>query len=198
MNATDPPANSQIKQREDMDGITYYWKKSSMGFMRIAMACFLCVWLVVWTSGLVNIISDAMKPDLELFDLLFMAPFLLGELFGIYMLYILLRPDKPESVTLGAHTFKYDTGRAMMNMWNSYEMMRKKQTAMNPFAMLSPKRKIYKFDRPDCPEFVLEGFGDEQRLRFDDGADRVNIGEYLKEPEREWLAGLLITWRGGS
>jgi hypothetical protein len=51
--------------------------------------------------------------------------------------------------------------------------------------------KRCEFSRSECPAFVLEGFGDDQRLRFDSGADRVVIGETPKEPEREWLSQVL-------
>lgn len=91
---------------------------------------------------------------------------------------------------------KYDTGSAPVYFFNPYWIMSRKQH-MNPFSMLFQKRKTYEFDKSDCPKFVLEGLGDDQRLRFDDGADRVVIGESLKEPEREWLTEVLATWRTG-
>ena len=75
-------------------------------------------------------------------------------------------------------------------------MMAKKQHA-NPFSMIFQKRKTYEFAKSECPEFVLEGVGDDQRLRFDDGADSVVIGDCLREPEREWLAEILKAWRIG-
>jgi hypothetical protein len=34
-----------------------------------------------------------------------------------------------------------------------------------------------------------------QRLTFDRGADRIEVGEYLREPEREWLYQVLSSWK---
>ena len=43
-------------------------------------------------------------------------------------------------------------------------------------------------------QFVLERVGERQRLRVDFGADRIEIGNLLREPEREWLAEQLREW----
>jgi hypothetical protein len=42
--------------------------------------------------------------------------------------------------------------------------------------------------------FVLDRVGERQRLTFDRGADRVEIGADLREPEREWLFAVLHRW----
>jgi hypothetical protein len=43
-------------------------------------------------------------------------------------------------------------------------------------------------------KIVLERVGERQRLSVDVGADRVEIGPWLTEPEREWLADVLRAW----
>jgi hypothetical protein len=48
--------------------------------------------------------------------------------------------------------------------------------------------------RSDIPGFVLERVGERQRLCFDRGADRLEIGARLREPEREWLFAVLQRW----
>jgi hypothetical protein len=42
----------------------------------------------------------------------------------------------------------------------------------------------------------LDRVGERQRLTVDCGADRVEIGFALREPEREWLHGVLLAWLG--
>jgi len=40
----------------------------------------------------------------------------------------------------------------------------------------------------------LDRVGERQRLCFDRGADRFEIGSCLREPEREWLFDVLSEW----
>ena len=48
--------------------------------------------------------------------------------------------------------------------------------------------------RSDIREFVLDRVGERQRLHFDWKADRLEIGAWLREPEREWLFAALQRW----
>ena len=32
-------------------------------------------------------------------------------------------------------------------------------------------------------------------MRYDLGADRIEIGRYLREPEKEWLAQVIREWQ---
>jgi hypothetical protein len=51
--------------------------------------------------------------------------------------------------------------------------------------------------RDDLDAFDLKHLADRQRLSLDIGADRIEIGESLREPEREWLFAVLEGWRRG-
>ena len=197
MNIPDPPNNSQIQTKSELAGITLFWKKPGGGPFRFFIVAFLIFWLCGWFAGFVAAGKKVLTGDgLSGFLALWLAGWTLGGIFAGVMLYLLLRPQKPESITLEHNRLKYDSGSAPMNLFNPYWMMRKKQN-FNLFSMMFQKRKTYEFTRSECPEFVLEGLGDDQRLRFDDGADRITIGECLKEPEREWLAQVLSAWRSG-
>jgi hypothetical protein len=198
MTTPSPPKNSQINMKSERDGVTFYWKKPDGGPFRYFIAAFLLFWLFGWCAGFVaagkGLLSEKGPSGFLAF---WLAGWTLGGAFACAMLYLLLRPQKPEAVTLGRNRFSYDTGSCPVNFMNPWYMMHKKQTVMNPISMVFQKRKTYEYARAEGPEFVLEGMGDDQRLRFDDGADRVVIGESLKEPEREWLAGILTDWRDG-
>lgn len=197
MDIPDQPENSQIQINSEPDCLTLSWKKPGGGTMRLFIAAFLLFWLCGWAVGFVAAIANLVAGDEppSPFLVVWLAFWTIGGAFAVGFLYLLLRPQKPESVTLWQNRFEYDTGSATLNFFNPYWMMKKKY--VNPFSMLFQRRKTYEFSRGECPEFVLEGMGDNQRLRFDDGADRVQIGESLKEPEREWLAEVLSAWRKG-
>lgn len=198
MKLPEPPRNSQIQITPGENGLTLFWRKPSCGPIRYFIILFLGVWLCGWSFGLVSAVKTLFTGEgPRLFMAVWLAGWATGGIFAGGMLYILLRPQKPESITLERDRFTYDTGAAPVNFMNPYYMMRKKQGVMNPFSMMFQKRKTYELPRNNCPAFVLEGLGDEQRLRFDDGADRITIGESLKEPEREWLAQVLGAWRAG-
>jgi len=197
MNIPDQPKNSQIETRSESDGVTLFWKKPTGGPLRFFIIAFLVFWLCGWCVGFVAVIGKLLSDGFSGFLAAWLGGWTIGGIFAVVMIYFLLRPAKPESITLERDRFLYDTGSAPMNFMNPYYMMRKKQNMMNPFSLMFQKRKTYEFFRAECPEFVLEGLGDDQRLRFDDGADRITIGETLKEPEREWLADVLNAWRSG-
>jgi hypothetical protein len=49
--------------------------------------------------------------------------------------------------------------------------------------------------REDVRRVVLERDSG-LKLRYDLGADRVEIGRYLREPEKEWLVEVIKEWQG--
>ena len=191
-----PPKGSAIRTQAEFDGITLSWKRPTGGPFRFFVVAFLIFWLCGWVLGLVAAATQILAGRGQTFVYIWLAMWTFAGVFVAGVVYRFLRPQIPESLTLKVDRFKYDTGLAPVDLSNMYWMMRRKRPA-NPLAVLWPKRKIYEFDRSRCPEFVLEGLGDDQRLRFDRGADRISVGDYLKEPEREWLAELLNRWRNG-
>ena len=50
--------------------------------------------------------------------------------------------------------------------------------------------------RQELGPIRLDRVGERQRLTIDVGAERIEIGRLLREPEREWLAGTLRAWAG--
>jgi hypothetical protein len=58
------------------------------------------------------------------------------------------------------------------------------------------KRSPRIINRGAIDAITLERVGERQRLTVDVGADRIEFGSYLKEPEREWLATVLRLWAG--
>jgi hypothetical protein len=197
VDVSEPPRGSSIHVASGADGFTLSWKRPGGGFMRFFVVLFMVGWLVAWAVGLVSAIGAMTSGDgPRLFLIGWLAAWTAGGVLAGTMAWLMVRPQVPESVTLGWDSFRYDTGSAPPAFWNPFYMMRKSGAA-NPFAMIFRRRKVHVFPRSKTPEFVLEGAGEDQRLRFDDGADRVVIGETLREPEREWLAQVLKTWTNG-
>lgn len=57
----------------------------------------------------------------------------------------------------------------------------------SPWAMFTRMRRVYELGDLELATLKLDGEGDRQRLRYDSGAERIEIGFVLSEPEREWL-----------
>lgn len=195
MHISDPPKNSQIRSKMEFDGVTLFWKKPDSP-IRYAFAAFLVVWLLGWFAGFVAVFHELSSGGgAKFFHASWLAGWTFGGIFAMTMIFLLLRPHKPERISLKQDRLTYDTGQAAPFCDNPFWLMNRKQYKHKPFRLLYQKRKIYDFARAECPDIVLEGFGDNQRLRFDDGADRIVIGESLTEPEREWLARVLTEWK---
>ena len=71
--------------------------------------------------------------------------------------------------------------------------------AMRNYGLLWPFpgvcRKRVEIGKNELGPVVLHRAGERQRLYFDNGADRIEIGEHLREPEREWLAAVIEAWK---
>ena len=105
------PNGSIIEEVEDFEGTTYRWKSPNGGFFRYFAIVFLMVWLCGWFAGFVGAFAGLFADGvLNLFMLIWLAGWTLGGCAAAYMLYMLLRPAVPESVTLSRHSFKYDSG----------------------------------------------------------------------------------------
>lgn len=194
-----PPKGSQIEVKNDFDRITLLWKRPTGGAFRLFVILFLLFWLCGWFVGFVSAGKEVLAGKGDAFLHAWLAGWTVAGIFVSVVLYLLIRPQTPESMTLDRNGVTYYTGSLppMYAMQFFFPFYSKSKCRANPFSLLFCRPKTYAFDKSVCPEFVLEGLGDEQRLRFDDGADRVVIGESLKEPEREWLAMVLTEWRAG-
>lgn len=65
------------------------------------------------------------------------------------------------------------------------------------FGRIFRRRQRIEIAKNELGSVVLERIGERQRLYFDPGADRIEIGEHLREPEREWLAAVIQSWQKG-
>lgn len=203
MNTPKPkPAGSTIEEIEDFEGRTYRWKPRGGGALRYLIAAFLLFWLGGWAFGFVMVTAqllDGKGGEEKIFLAFWLAMWTLGGLFAMSMAGKLLWPSIPESITLDKDAFRYDSGTSppppayFMNPW--YAM--RHGDPFHPFGMMFKRRKRITIEKSELGNVALDRVGERQRLYFDNGADRIEIGEHLREPEREWLASVIDAWRAG-
>ncbi len=167
--------------------------------MRYLVIAFLLFWLVGWGFGFVFALSEVLSgfekggpPDL--FLIVWLAMWTIGGGFAIFFLYKLISGPREERMILSPEEFQHTPGGI------SYEKL------MNPFhyrnkntwdfwSELFGTPETHSFKTNGLPEFVLEKTGGGTRLYYDDGADRIEIGRQLREPEVEWLHEVLEDWK---
>jgi hypothetical protein len=192
------PVGCDIEETDDFDGRTYRWKKPSGGRFRFFIAAFLVIWL--W-GALVMALAELQQGNAvgnQVFLVFWLCGWTTGGIFAFFLLYLLLRPPRPESVTLGPTSFRYDSGTvAMMLFFNPWYAMRHYESQWLYPGMFRRRKRVV-ISKNELGPVVLHRVGERQRLYFDNGADRIEIGEHLREPEREWLAAVIEAWKATS
>jgi len=183
------PVGCVIEESVDPEGVTLSWPTPSPGPGRYAMSAFIAFWLCAWAVGWVAAATQIARgngPDLFLVG--WLGAWTVGGGYAIWSLWAMLRPARPESVWLEAELLRYDPGRSPYNPWQRHGWW---GWGDPPAPKPTPAAEVA---RSDIRGFVLERVGERQRLCFDRGADRLEIGAGLREPEREWLFAVLQKW----
>lgn len=94
---------------------------------------------------------------------------------------------KPEFLVLGDTELRHGAGTPP---FSAYSTRAWKQLFRRP--------KVTVADKSVSAKPVLGGGGKHQRLTVDVGTDRIEIGEFFREPERDWLAQVLQLYFGES
>lgn len=184
------PAGSTITESHDAAGATFSWMNPGPGPARFAVAAFLTFWLCGWAVGWVAA-ATAVVRDGEPFLVFWLGGWTVGGGFALWALWAMLRPARPESVRLETEVLRYDPGRVPFNPWQRTGWWWGHSVSPKP----TPAATVA---RSDIRGFVLERVGERQRLCFDRGADRLEIGAALREPEREWLFAVLQRWHAAN
>jgi hypothetical protein len=108
------------------------------------------------------------------------------------------RRARPEVLTLGADYFRHELGRpggwmSAVDRYFIYGIGNRRATWR---WLLPGPPLIVELPKEDLGEIVLERVAGQVRLRYDVGAERIEIGRCLSEPEKEWLAEVLREWQG--
>lgn len=186
------PNGSIIEIKNELNRIELSWKNPRGGLGRYFQSLFLIVWIIIWTFSGVSIFGS-MKDPKHFGVLIGIIVWLSSDLLAIYGLYSLIRPTRPEriSLTLLSLEFQHDTSNDNFNS-DSNEGW---STRLRSFFKLNKKWTV---NKKDVGEIRLDRVGERQRLTFDVGADRIEIGAFLREPEREWLYEVLKAWKDGK
>lgn len=178
------------------------WMGPTGGVFRYFPMIFLGFWLCGWAAGEVFAIGaltgifggGAMAQGGGIPATLFLCVWLclwtLGGSAAIYMFVTLIRGPRPERIVLGSDSLYHDPGMSIMFPPNRYDFSQ--WNRMMPWN----RGKRRTMTREAVGNLKLERVGERQRLTVDVGAQRVEIGTSLTEPEREWLADVLRTWAG--
>lgn len=182
----DKPLGGVIEGVVDPDGVTLFWHHPSPGVSHFGAVAFLCFWLCGWALGWATAAAQLAR-GAQPFLVVWLGLWTLGGVAAIWSLWVMLRPIRPESVRLEDDAFRYDPGRARHNPWQ-------RRGWSGGFALPPRDRPTAWIERAGVAAFVLGRVGERQRLYFDHGADRIEIGAGLSEPEREWLFAVLRWW----
>jgi hypothetical protein len=172
------PSGSWIEEHFTADACTLTWRLPSSGmtnYLPVLLSTGVVVLIVVQGFVFAPWRGNPMQWLFMLVPLLVLFPVLKN-----------FRRSRPESITLGPDYFRHDPGQAG-GVWASVDAHRNHGMGAGPRAVEIPKGEL--------GEIVIERVGGQLRLRYDVGADRVEIGRYLREPEKEWLAKVIREWQ---
>lgn len=188
-----PPANSNIEVRNEFNQTIILWKNPRGSWTKYFGAIFLLAWLGGWTMGEYSVIKQLLNGTANPFLIFWLIGWTVGGGFAIANIYFLLRPSKPESLIFDSYSLQFKRGTppfARFN-WN-----RNKQGDDDETSIWRKTKNKYTIPRTDTGEIKLERVGERQRLTIDYGVERIEIGRFLEEPEREWLFQILKQWKG--
>jgi hypothetical protein len=118
---------------------------------------------------------------------------------GAVFLWYGLSRRRREKLCLTSDEVFYDSGPAPVPRWllmfYGQPMMWGNWFGTADAGGSSFQRRRYTMNVAELGPFTLERVGERQRLRVDHGAERIEIGHILREPEREWLADFLVDWQ---
>lgn len=192
------PGDCNIEEIHSFDGCLYRWKLPQTGNFRLFVLPFLICFLGFALFGCVlesvQLTKIARNDEAFAFRILFhLIGMSICSIVGLFLaccLYLMLRPARPEMIKLTDSDFHYDPGRlAFANPQLIYA-----PEWVGLYDPLRQRRKCVTIPKSQLGPLVLDRFGGRQRLYFKSGADRIEIGEHLRESEREWLAANIQSW----
>lgn len=188
---TPKPLNSQIQVIDDFNRTVIWWKNPRGGSSRFLSVLFMLAWLGGWAFGEFWVAYTVFTGKGNLFIICWLAAWTVGGIFAIRQVYFLARPSRPEKIILDTTSLTFEVGTS--NAGVSSNKRSEDEDAAPDYS-----QNKYIVPKNEIGEIKLERVGERQRLTFDYGAERIEVGFFLKEPEREWLFSVLKQWRGGK
>jgi len=190
METSTPPENSIIKVEPSPEGLKLSWPLPT-SMARFGVVAFMCFWLCGWAFGEVMVAKQILAGQGNLFMFGWLGAWTIGGAFVIFSIWKALKPMKPESILLSFDNFTHFPGYTPFIGTSGQHL----QDVTSPKQLLKKPVSVTLSRQQLASGFVLDRVGERQRLRFDQGAKRIEIGSVLSEPEREWLHQLLEQWR---
>jgi serine/threonine protein kinase len=185
------PKRSHIKEHALSDGRRFKWPLPGAGIMdylpHLLSVC-LVGYSVYQTISLFWLVRRAVSLPNALFSLGW-------PLIAFVSAFRFLKPSRPESITLGTDYFRHDLGRPGGFMASADTHRNLGGDSRPLWRQLLGLPLLVETSRDELGEIVIERLGNQLRIRYDFGADRIEIGRYLREPEKEWLADVIIEWQ---
>jgi len=185
------PAGSDITVRNELNGVTLSWPNPRGGLMRYATTAFLLAWMGGWALGEFSVVRKLASGEANAFLIFWLIGWTVGGIWCASVLFNMLRPARPERLRLDSLRLSYEPGTAPIEGFGSNDGGRR-----DALDWIKPRRKVVA-DKRDVGDIRIDRVGERLRLTVDVGAKRVEIGEYLEEPEREWLLSVLKSWKAG-
>ena len=190
---------NSVVSRINTEGCTVYrWEYPNSRAIRNVANALIGIWLISILVGLMNSISIFLlrtetRPPL-FFAVGWSVLSLIGIVFTVAAIYYVGRRSRPETLTFTISSFSYDPGNCSPIVYalhlNFFEMA-------SPFVLLYSiirNKRLIELSKDTMKGFVLDQIGQRQRLHFDNGSDRIEIGRFLSEPDREWLYSEVREW----
>ena len=189
INLPPKPIGSTIEVHNDFTKVVLSWKGPKGGFGRYATLLFLMAWMGGWVLGEISALNQVLKGETAQGFLIFwLIGWTVGGICCATMIFKLARPSRPERITLDTLYLLHEPGTEQIApFW-------KQDDNWSVLEMFKPK-KMHKVAKKEIGDIRIDRVGERQRLSFDYGAKRIEVGAYLEEPEREWLFAVLKSWK---
>ena len=188
-----PPAGSAITVQRAPDHSALSWHSPKGSILRYGIGLFMICWLGGWAWALVTVggqLLGAESKEPRLFLVFWLGAWIIGGGMAMVMLTRLFRPARDERLLVYHDRLVHDPGSVPFDpfLWGGADRWRLWVEAFK-------RRRRTEIMRQGAREPKLERVGERLRLSIDHGAERTEIGEFLREPEKEWLLGVLREWR---
>ncbi len=192
-----PPEGSSIHVADETSALSLSWiPPRSSGVARGFVAAFMAFWLCGWAFGEVTVVRTLWRDSAStpsLFLLAWLGAWTLVGVFAVATIWRLLRPSSESTLRLSADALAYHEGHSPPALYGRGGLFGNRDQWEVPRALWRRRVKV-EIPRAGVRNPKLERVGGELRLTIDHGADRVAIGRRLREPDLEWLHGVLREW----
>ena len=199
------PDGCAIDEIDMPDGRIYRWYLPNNALLRYGAAILVCAWLCGWAWGWFTVTAELLfgkvHHEARLFFFGWLCLWTLGGIVAIGFVRRLLRAPLPETVLLGKRTFEYHAGSdefaMLLNPMQTVRFPRSRvfRRWFNLSTILSDARRPFKIDKEQLGPVKLERIGDRHGLCFRVNQEEIEIGEYLRETDRVWLAAVIEAWK---